>query len=168
MTSWSVSKLDDTWMDLNPFFSIYWPNAITHAVYWYIDNAVPLSGFFHDSGTGFGSPMRDLDEAFARLSNREAAALAEGPASRIPVATVMPEHPPTRAPTATKQQVSIQPNCPQKVFISMGCWVQEGFILVHCHTTEVCVSAWSVSLNGVICWKEKDRKHWNVCFEKTH
>lgn len=76
-----------------------------------IDNAVPLLGFFHDLSTGFGSPVRDLDKAYARLSNREAAALAEGPASRIPVATVMPEHPPTRAPTSTKPQVSIRPNC---------------------------------------------------------
>ncbi|KAB5537181.1 hypothetical protein PHYPO_G00115920 [Pangasianodon hypophthalmus] len=61
-------------------------------------------GFFHDPSTGFGSPMRDVDEAYARLSNREAAALAEGPASRIPVATAMPEHPPTRASTSTKPQ----------------------------------------------------------------
>ncbi|KAI5106805.1 draxin isoform X2 [Silurus meridionalis] len=69
-------------------------------------------GFFHDPSTGFGSPMRDVDGAYSRLSNREAAALAESPASRIPVATAMPEHPSTRAPTSTKPQVSIRPNCP--------------------------------------------------------
>lgn len=75
-----------------------------------IDNVIPFSGFY-DPSTGFGSPMRDVDEVYARLSNREAAALAEGPASRMRVATAMPE-PPTRAPTSTKPQVSIRPNCP--------------------------------------------------------
>lgn len=85
-------------VDLNP---IFFPFVLI--------NAVPLPGFFHDPSPGFGSPMRDVDEDYARLSNREAAALAEGPDSRIPVATVMPEHPPTRAPTSTKPQVSIPP-----------------------------------------------------------
>lgn len=69
-------------------------------------------GFFHAPSTGFDSPTRDVDQAYARLSNREAAALAEGPASRMPVATVMSEHPPTRAPTSTKPQVLIRPKCP--------------------------------------------------------
>lgn len=91
-----------------------------------IDNSVPFSGFFHDPSTGFGSLMRDIDEAYARLPNREAASLAEGPASRIPVATAMTEHPPTRTPTSTKPQVSIRPNCPRKVFPSMGRWALEG------------------------------------------
>ncbi|KAK3512288.1 hypothetical protein QTP70_003274 [Hemibagrus guttatus] len=71
-------------------------------------------GFFHD--TGFGSPMRDVDETYARLSNREAAALAEGPASRIPVATAMPERPPTRAPTSTKPQKAGQGKGQDEVF----------------------------------------------------
>ncbi|TSW21766.1 Draxin-B [Bagarius yarrelli] len=63
-------------------------------------------GFFHDPSTGFSSRMRDVDESHARLSNREAATLAEGPASRLLVATAMTEHPPTRAPTSTKPQAA--------------------------------------------------------------
>ncbi|KAF5906122.1 draxin-B, partial [Clarias magur] len=72
-------------------------------------------GFSLESSTGIGSPTRDVDEVYARSSNREAAALAERPASRKPVATAMPEHPPTRSPTSTKSQKTDRGNAQGEV-----------------------------------------------------
>uniref|UniRef100_A0A8B9JB98 Dorsal inhibitory axon guidance protein n=1 Tax=Astyanax mexicanus TaxID=7994 RepID=A0A8B9JB98_ASTMX len=67
-------------------------------------------GFFPDPNAELGSLIKDfdaLDDApFTPSPNHDAAVAAEAPspASRIPVATVMSEHPPTLPPASTKPQ----------------------------------------------------------------
>ncbi|KAI4892138.1 hypothetical protein NFI96_016536 [Prochilodus magdalenae] len=67
-------------------------------------------GFFPDPNSELGSLMKDfdaLDDGPYTLSpNHDAATAAEAPspASRIPVATAMSEHPPTLPPASTKPQ----------------------------------------------------------------
>ncbi|KAL6465089.1 hypothetical protein MHYP_G00274060 [Metynnis hypsauchen] len=67
-------------------------------------------GFFPDPNAELGSLMKDFDAlddgSDTLLSNRDAAVASEAPspASRIPVATVTSEHPPTLPPASTKPQ----------------------------------------------------------------